>query len=450
MNVQKKVHFFLLTIVVLFVLPIQVLAQPSNTLSIHYKESDSSPRNYKVWKINPEYAETNMKSLNKKKTNELDDLFKESFISKAGQDNFAVIEELPDGLFYGLEVNEEGEKELRTVPFVINLPYQNTKRVDIFPKQAEVGQLTIKVIGQVDSDNEEEWKDLAGVSFYIYAANSNQPLLFKDGYFTTDADGKAELKSNALGEINLFSLPAGDYVLVEVETVDGYSISRKIYFTIEAGELTKVLVTKYLLDSDDSTDNDDDDAIGSDSTTSTSEDTSSENEEILGGQHFRKVNHKKPAQGLVGARFEVVTWNTKNREFEDVLLENKEKYVVESDERGYFKVNNLPLGKYYLIEVKAPMVQGLQYQPLEEAIPFEITRQSYTNYSIVEIVNKPFKESEQDQDVTINRPQKPHDQGFLPSTGEATTNLQLLAYVIVSLGLVLLLKQGREFRERNL
>ncbi|MGX7108475.1 MSCRAMM family protein [Facklamia miroungae] len=308
----------------------------------------------------------------------------------------------------------------------------------MFPKQVQTEHLKIKVIGEVDTNQNDAWKNLADVTFYIYAPNADQPMLFKDGHFTTDPSGKAELTSDSLGEIYLSSLPEGEYFLVELKTVDGYQLSRKISFTIKAGELTEVLVKNYLIDND----------KDPGSTTEPSKETTHEEELKRGGQHFRKVNDKKPAQGLAGARFEVVTWNAKRRVFEPIYLKDKSIYILESDSRGYFEVNHMPLGKYYLIEIKAPVSQGLKYQPLEQAIPFEITRQSYSNYTVMEIVNHPVEASKQDKEVIINKPSKPSDIGYLSSTGEGRSLYKYYAYLLVSISLLIVFRHLQLLKRR--
>ncbi|MGF3195895.1 MSCRAMM family protein [Facklamia sp. P13055] len=437
MKLFKQLTTFLLMLFTLMIIPFNHISATSNRLIIHSVDSETI-REYRVWKVDPTYSQADIASLKEKKVSELDHLFKQSYSSKTNENSLAIIDGLPDGSYYGLEINQAGKKEERTVPFIIDLPYQNAFEVDVFPKRVQTGYLKIKVIGEVTTNQMDDWKNLANVTFYIYAANSDQPMLFKEGHFTTDPSGKAELKSNSLGEITLASLPEGDYVLVELKTVDGYQLSKKIHFTIKAGEVTEVLVKNYLIAKETS----------QDSTTEPTDESSFEEGLEKGGQHFRKVNHKKPAQGLMGARFEVVTWNSKKRLFEPVSSKEGSFYIVESDSRGYFEVNNLPLGKYYLIEIEAPIVQGLKYQPFEQAIPFEITSQSYWNYTVMEIVNHPVEASKQEQDIPINRPAKPSDIGFLPTTGECKTKYFYLAFLFITIGLFILFYKSTTGTER--
>ncbi|MER0123697.1 collagen binding domain-containing protein [Streptococcus sp. ZJ93] len=184
---------------------------------------------------------------------------------------------------------------------------------------------------------------LSGVVFTLYNQDG-QAVRVKGGRATLDADGITELETDAAGLIHIAGLVEGTYTFKETKALPGYRLTqREFVLTIKAGRTSKVEVENIPTEE--------------------------------GGIRFRKIAPEK--KSLRGAVFDV--------------LDRKKQVIgrVISGEDGYFEVTGLSYGEYFLKEVEAPIVDGVSYQLLERAVPFAITATSYTDGTILEIVNQP-------------------------------------------------------------
>ncbi|GEK90824.1 SpaA isopeptide-forming pilin-related protein [Alkalibacterium kapii] len=94
-----------------------------------------------------------------------------------------------------------------------------------------------------------------------------------------------------------------------------------------------------------------------------------------GGKPFVKVN--KEGDGLPGAEF-VVHNNDGLYLQEDYSWGDKTSaWILVSDSDGYFEIKGLAYGDYYLEEIKAPKVDGVQYRILGEDYQFTVNKNSY-------------------------------------------------------------------------
>ena len=121
-----------------------------------------------------------------------------------------------------------------------------------------------------------------------------------------------------------------------------------------------------------------------------------------GGVKFVKVDGKDPNVKLPGAEFKIATnaagtdfvkWNATliaaNTTGTFVSPVAGQDIVMVSDANGLFEIKGLAGGTYYLVETKAPIVEGSVYNLMRDPAPFEITKTSYSASAdgAVQIVN---------------------------------------------------------------
>ncbi|MEW4355206.1 SpaA isopeptide-forming pilin-related protein [Streptococcus pneumoniae] len=323
-------------------------------------------------------------------TEKLEDLQKESLDSlKQKYPQFEVTKasevgqrkiELGLGLYYAVALRESDKQPVEEIsPFLIQIA-DLSKDITIYPK---VHELTggIKLFKYEIKDGKKI--PLAGVTFTLYDSH-HQPVRVKSGQATLDADGVIELVTDEAGEITVQGLVAGTYYFKEIKGLPGYTLPKTTYpVTVEKKAIATIEVENERTDK--------------------------------GGARFRKVN---PDQvGLPGAVFEVLD---ANKQF---------LFQVKSDENGYFEVTNLPYGTYYLREKEAPVLNGVHYVRLDQDIAFTITAESYTDGTIMNIVNKPVPPVP----PTPNIPPFPTIvKTILPHTGEIVSGLTIVGLIGVA------------------
>ncbi|MGX7078013.1 MSCRAMM family protein [Globicatella sp. HMSC072A10] len=394
---HRDIGTILLTVVVIIMSWIsfpQVEAAESYQLIIHDSDNPIADIHYTLWQVDDLSYLDQQELMNNFSLAELDALFPSHYdTDKTNSQGYTEIS-LPAGIYYvrALSKNQFNEN---IQPFFAELP-SNHQRIN--PKSTQMNG-SLKIIKQ-----NQAGQPLADVGFELYYQNGLTPLLFNSGKFTTDGKGSSLLQTDEKGEIYLEYLPAGQYELKEIKPLTGYRpLAATIKVTVNSLETTELVVYNEAVE--------------------------------LGGYHFRKVDAKDPTVGLVGAVFEVQQWV--DYQYQTYRIDSKP-YTVQSAENGYFEVQNLPYGKYQLVEIEAPILDGERYHLSTEPIPFEITAESFYNKTVMVILNH----REPNETTIPEKPNKPNK--FLPETGEATNRiLSVIAILILGFGLLLLRKKGK-------
>lgn len=125
-----------------------------------------------------------------------------------------------------------------------------------------------------------------------------------------------------------------------------------------------------------------------------------------GGKKFIKVALNEDGAPLKDAEFKVATdaQGTQFLKWTTELIEANTKagigltfgtptvgqdiVMISGDPDGLFGIMGLKGGTYYLVETKAPIVNGKPYNLLREPVQFEITKTSHEDTAIMKIVNK--------------------------------------------------------------
>lgn len=254
--------------------------------------------------------------------------------------------ELEKGIYFAKDSLNE-KRDFFVSSFLFSVPENReivTKLVEKTPLDIRGKVRLLKV--------DDKDKALKGVSFRLFKrdANGDKEVTLKENSY--DENGKRNiLKTDENGEIKILNLPFGEYFFKEVESLLGYKIEKKEnFFKIEnETEVFLKVINKKV---------------------------------STGDKFFIKVSSGKKRVFLKGAIFKVMT--KEKDTFIPFKIDGKD-YIVESLENGSFKVENLPFGTYYLVEIKAP--KG--YMPLSDAVMFKIDENS-KNTEIKVIENKPF------------------------------------------------------------
>lgn len=369
-------------------------------LTIHDSDNPIADIHYTLWHVEDlSYLEQEEK-MNNFSIAELNALFPTHYdTDKTDNQGYTEIT-LPAGIYYVRALSKKQFND-NIQPFFAKLPSNNQR---INPKSTQMDG-ALKIIKQ-----DQAGKLLAGVGFELYYQNGLTPLLFNKGKFTTDGKGSSLLQTDEKGEIYLEHLPAGQYELKEIKPLTGYRpLATSIKVTVNSLETTELIVYNEAVE--------------------------------LGGYHFRKVDADDSTLGLAGAVFEVQQWV--DHQYQTYSIDSKP-YTVQSAENGYFEVQNLPYGKYQLVEIKAPVLDGESYQLSTQPIPFEITAESFYKGTVMVILNH----REPNETTVPEEPNKPNippvPNKHLPSTGEATNRiLSVIAIFILGFSLLFIRKKGK-------
>lgn len=335
--------------------------------------SDYADRELTIWKLSDDDLTSDIEAIMSEFAGMTNDEITEKYphgIKNVASDSFGQVTiSATIGSYYVRE--KEHDIGGKVVPFMFAVT--NTDDITVRPKKEEPGGVELL---KKSSDGTA----LPGAEFELYRIEKDvrKPVPMRDGRYA--ADGlPGVLVTDMNGKIVVAGLPAGDYVFHEIKAPEGYEIREAdSFFTVEPNKISYIEVINF--------------------------------KEHEGGINFRKVTDDPKPQPIANVKFLVTQ---KNGEYYDKVYKDGVDYIVTSDAQGYFMVDNLPYGEYYLWEVETP--QG--YLPLSGPVHFVIDKESM------------------EQMITIENKRMNPGQPLIPDTGDITLFLvTLLGLVIGTIG----------------
>lgn len=380
-----------------------------NSITIEWVQEDTRPTEdyfFQVWRVENslEVDEMTLNQLNGLSGEELDQLYGMPVTSSLMDSNGLMkIQNLNDGIYYGRF--PETVNRLRQLPFLIKLPLNGVRETTLIPKVEK------RVLGQVELTKvNEEGKRLQGVGFRLYQETTDLEIPLNE-QLEYDLKGQPkELFTDENGRIHVTGLPLGEYYFKEITPLAGYkNVNQKISFKITNDSQVQLRAVNY--------------------------------RQETGGYRFQKVGNDANRQPLPGAVFQVMEQINGKM---NPIFQGGRKLIVTSGKDGFFQVQNLPFGSYYLVETRAP--EG--YELLSQAIKFDITEQSDQQGAWIEIINErspnlPPDVPSKDPNVP-NLPKPSTPEIPLPQTGDVLFFLLLALGIVFSLTGYLMVRRGRE------
>ncbi|MFA9414596.1 MULTISPECIES: collagen binding domain-containing protein [unclassified Streptococcus] len=328
----------------LVLLGIRAQASTSNRLFLQLKDyeqivqdlgEDVSGQTLTAWRLDPQYNADDQEILTKLhgfSEAELDQQFSRGTYPMVFLADRIEVQDMPDGHYYIRQVVATEQVTYRS-EIAVRLDSALPAPV-LLPKRLPDQEPTRLRLLKTD----EAGNPLANVGFRLYALDSDhqeQPVSLVDGYrYEKDAVADKILYTDEKGYITISHLPLGRYRFVEVEPLPGYRLGQG---QVEATLVDEKLVTVTLI-----------------------------NEKIKQGlARFIKIDGKTK-QALSGASFRLL--ERVGDQYKPVLKNGKE-IILTSDEKGFFTVDDLAYGEYYLREVQPPS----GYSQLGASVPFQVT-----------------------------------------------------------------------------
>ena len=367
------------------------------------KVDEVANREIVIWKIKDEIVTSDdakeklVKDLNKKSVDELNKIDKKPYTVTTDANGVASLVGFKSGTYYA-RVTDNGKVEI--FPFVFYVDENSPNDVTIMPKgrhEVPPPDNHVELI-KVSADD----VPLAGAVFNLYKVVNGEETLVKSNLIT-DSNGKISIKGIELGE----------YIFEEVQAPAGYRIKNVRTRFVVNGGTTKVVVVNYK-DSD-------------------------------GGKRFRKIDSDSKAP-IDGVRF-IVTKRVNG--YDERVKINGKDLVLVSDKDGYFSVDNLPFGTYFVWEVKP----AGGYEPLGELQSFVIDENSLVNDLVIKntpIPPPPEKDKPKPPPEGGQKPKKPpRDKDKpkkprrIPKTGDISLILMSIFGVICSIWGGILVKENK-------
>ena len=362
--------------------------------------NDVANREIVIWKIKDEIITSEDEK--EKLAKDLKDLSNDA-LSKEYKDNTTVTTDakgvaslvgFKSGTYYARVTDVKGKVEI--YPFVFSVDEKNPNNVTIMPKgHHETPPGNHVELLKVSADD----VPLPGAVFNLYKVVNGEETLIKSNLIT-DSNGKIYIDNIELGE----------YIFEEVQAPAGYRIRNVRTRFVVNGGTTKVVVVNYK-DSD-------------------------------GGKRFRKIDSDSN-EPIEGVRF-IVTKRVNGYD-ERVKIGGKDLVLV-SDKDGYFTVDNLPFGSYFVWEVKP----AGGYEPLGELQSFVIDENSLERDLVIKNTPvppppekdkpKPPPEKDKPKPPEKEKPKKPKK---IPKTGDISLLLMSIFGVICSVWGGVLVKENK-------
>ena len=378
----KNKIFKMLFVLVLFSMVIFSNSVYANTMTLDLNgigdnKEDIANRNLNIWKISDkvytdEEKQKLVKDLENKSIDSLKVYSKTSF--KTDEDG-KLIHDFSEGTYYVRVVFKEGAKNIYPFAFVVDEIHDGGI---IYPKgHGDTPPGNVELL-KLSKDR----KALPGAVFRLYKIVDGKEIPIESSMnfydFVTDSQGK----------IYVNNLEPGEYMFKEIEPPVGYKIKKeKTYFYVSSSKTTYVEVYNYKDDE--------------------------------GGKRFKKIS-SDTGEGLAGAEFVVTRKN--DLYYERIKVDGKD-LVLFSGRDGFFNVENLPYGEYYLWETKPPV----GYEELSDNVKFVIDDLSYEKDLYIK--NKPAqKKSIHPPTPTPDQP-SPQDKTpvKIPKTGDITLIVMVVA-----------------------
>ncbi len=324
----------------------------------------------------------------------LSEKYKDKTTVTTNDKGVASLGNLSTGTYYARVLDVDGK--VKIYPFVFTVDEDNKNDVTIIPKgHHEVPPPDNHVeLFKVSADD----VPLAGAVFNLYKVVNGEETLIKSNLIT---DSK--------GKIYIDNIELGEYIFEEVQAPAGYRIRNVRTRFVVNGGTTKVVVVNY--------------------------------KDSNGGKRFRKIDSDSN-EPIEGVRF-IVTKRVNGYD-ERVKIGGKDLVLV-SDKDGYFTVDNLPFGSYFVWEVKP----AGGYEPLGELQSFVIDENSLERDLVIKNTPvpppekdkpKPPPEKDKPKPPEKEKPKKPKK---IPKTGDISLLLMSIFGVICSVWGGVLVKENK-------
>lgn len=355
---------------------------------------DISNREIVIWKVDPKILSPDertklIENLKGFTAAELDNKYGSSRTINSNKDGLAT-GNFDQGTYYA-RIKDDGNK-IKFYAFVFVSDDKDDDKT-ILPKgHHETPPGDVELL-KVSADS----MPLGGAEFLLYKVVNGEEIPVK-------VNGSYKLVTDSNGLIHVGKIEMGEYVFKEIKAPDGYRIKEeRTRFVVNPSGTTRVVVVNY--------------------------------KDTDGGKRFKKID------SVTGKPIEGVQFVVSRRidGYDNRIKVSGKDLVLVSDKNGYFVVDNLPFGDYFIWEVKPQA----GYEPLGEMVSFVIDTKSLEKDIVIE--NKPVnpppdEEKPKKPPKDKEKPKKPRR---IPKTGDVSLILMSIFGVILSIWGGVLVKENK-------